>query len=804
MKCPRAILLILVCGRVLGGSVEYKVTDPSGMPIPAKLTFMTEGGGAAAGLLIATNIPFWASRGAVVYTLPGDTPIPVPGGKYRVYVSHGPEWTIAVIPLEVKAEGVTALAATLEHVVDTRGYLSGDMHLHTLTFSGHGDTNAEERIITLCAENVEWAVATDHNHQTDYRPYVKKVGAERWIKTTVGNEVSTTLIGHFNAYPLDPTADPVNATVSDPRELFRRLRGEGAEIIQINHPRWTGARGAYFRDVDLSPHTGSAANRLFSYDFDALEVLNDNPLSGWIYRPTVGAGDDPAFEWSVREDWYNLLNRGFTFTAVGNSDSHHVDKVIGGYPRNFIKCSSDDPAAAEEKELLSSVKAGTVSVSTGIFVEASLGKSLPGSTVRMEGGEVALQIRVQAAPWIRVDRLVVVANGEEVSSMALSAPPGHRALVYEGTYRDRPLRDTWYVVYAIGDEAPVPVVHQETFPLGFTNAFRVDADGDGKFTTLRQYARLVVEEAIRSGAGAPALHKETPSFRRQAIGALEELASRELSAGGHGSTSGSVEAVVSILTELVHDPQRSVRRGAAAALASRPERSALLALLDARDAAVDPEERIPLDFELVRAGYLEALDEIARAYPKEGGIRRFTIRRALLDLARKVDLRDWEVAGPYPAKSWEEGLSKAFPPEILAANGGGSTAVASGEKGGAAWRPSTPDKKSYLNLRDTMDPREYVVAYAKIRLEARAELRSYLLCGSEDALAIFLNGREVFRQRPQKDGEAAGAMVPVSFLRGENEVLVKCAVEKGTWGFYLQALEPIRQLSPGGGPGEEE
>src|SRR5881396_3566849 len=123
------ILAILLSGPLFAGSVRYKITDPSGTPIPAKLTFMTEGGKVPAGLLIATNIPFWAARGAVAYTLPGESPIPVSDGKYRVYVSHGPEWSLAIVDLEVRPEGVTPLSAALEHVVDTKGYLSGDMHL---------------------------------------------------------------------------------------------------------------------------------------------------------------------------------------------------------------------------------------------------------------------------------------------------------------------------------------------------------------------------------------------------------------------------------------------------------------------------------------------------------------------------------------------------------------------------------------------------------------------------------------------------------------------------------------------------
>jgi hypothetical protein len=160
--------------------------------------------------------------------------VPVPPGKYVVHVSHGFEWTTAVCAIEVPKEGSALLEATLERVVDTRGYISADLHLHTLTFSGHGDANVDERMITLCAENVEWAVATDHNHVTDYVPYVERLGAQKWIACTPGNEVTTTWIGHFNAFPFDParTGDRLEnhgSARAVPGDALRRRSGDPGE-----------------------------------------------------------------------------------------------------------------------------------------------------------------------------------------------------------------------------------------------------------------------------------------------------------------------------------------------------------------------------------------------------------------------------------------------------------------------------------------------------------------------------------------------------------------------------------------------
>ena len=111
-----------------------------------------------------------------------------------------------------------------------------------------------ERIISLIGENVEFAVATDHNHNTDYQPTINGLDANEHITAVVGNEVSSPY-GHLNAFPLDADAKVVNQKLEAP-ELFALIRAEKNDagvvpIIQINHPRWGNID--YFGTRGLDP-----------------------------------------------------------------------------------------------------------------------------------------------------------------------------------------------------------------------------------------------------------------------------------------------------------------------------------------------------------------------------------------------------------------------------------------------------------------------------------------------------------------------------------------------------------------------
>ena len=115
--------------------------------------------------------------------------------KQRVVVPAGPAGSQRIEPIGL----------TMQREVATPGFVACDTHIHTLTFSGHGDSSLEERMITLAAEGVELPIATDHNHTTNDRPAKQMLGLARYFTAVSGNEV-TTKVGHFNAFPLDPEA----------------------------------------------------------------------------------------------------------------------------------------------------------------------------------------------------------------------------------------------------------------------------------------------------------------------------------------------------------------------------------------------------------------------------------------------------------------------------------------------------------------------------------------------------------------------------------------------------------------------
>ena len=95
-----------------------------------------------------------------------------------LHAGRGFEWGVAKHKLSLQADERRELTLSLKREVDTRGWIAADSHIHTLTHSGHGDARIEERMITIAGEGIELAVATDHNHHTDYAPTAASVGDE--------------------------------------------------------------------------------------------------------------------------------------------------------------------------------------------------------------------------------------------------------------------------------------------------------------------------------------------------------------------------------------------------------------------------------------------------------------------------------------------------------------------------------------------------------------------------------------------------------------------------------------------------
>ena len=482
----------------LHGVLIFNIVDLKGDHVPARLTFL-DTTGANRDLFPNTDADptKLAVRKHAVYTLEGQGSITVPVGSWDVMASHGIEWSIDTTHLDVVEGGNYEWTATLAHEVDTTDWISGDFHLHTLTYSGHGDANMNERIISLVGEGVEFAVATDHNHNTDYQPTIDHLDANGHITAIVGNEVSTRY-GHMNAFPFDSNATVVDES-KQANELFAQIHAEQnsygvVPIIQINHPRWEHID--YFGKRGLDPVTGESDDERWSWDFDSIEVLNEN--EGWGFHDAETTDlNVRRSKHSVLRDWYNMLNAGRTIAAVGNSDSHTVIANIAGIPRNYIYTGNDDASNIDPAVVVNAIREGRMSTTTGPFLRMTANGHPMGSTISISEPIVDIHLDVQAASWIDLDTVRIIQNGDEVA--LIQSEFGRVGVThFRPRIRIASPRDCWIVAIASGDEDMSPYLLDKSrpiYPLAIANPIYIDADGDGLWTPPILWARNAVEQA---------------------------------------------------------------------------------------------------------------------------------------------------------------------------------------------------------------------------------------------------------------------------------------------------------------------
>jgi len=422
------------------GRVEVSVVELGSLaPLPARLTLVTPDGRALE--LYYAERPLAAVRPGIAYVGDGKALLEVPAGRCEVWASRGMEWSAAHETIEVVEGETRFVKLALAREVDTTGWVAADTHIHTLTHSGHGDASVEERLVTLAGEGVELAIATDHNHQTDYRPLQRQLALSPYFTPVVGNEV-TTDNGHMNAFPLDPAQPLPPHEETDWKKLVAGIRARGARVVILNHPRWPEDGKDPLTQFGFDETSGkNAAGQEFT--FDCIEVVNsDAPTS----PPRM-----------VLPAWYALLEAGQRFTAIGSSDSHAVG-VIVGQGRTYVPSASDDPARIDVDAACRAFLEGRVSVSLGMFATITIEGQGMGEHVQARDGKVEAVVTVRNPSWVTPRTLELVVNGKVARTVRLDdAEPGDRAT--EKVRRvtlELARAGSWIVAVAEGDKVTAP------------------------------------------------------------------------------------------------------------------------------------------------------------------------------------------------------------------------------------------------------------------------------------------------------------------------------------------------------------
>ncbi|CAN92601.1 hypothetical protein predicted by Glimmer/Critica [Sorangium cellulosum So ce56] len=278
--------------------VRYRVADEAGQRVPAKLAFasLDEAGRRLPGdgrrRVYLGDGRLGNGNRAVEITATGEGEVEIEPGRYQITVSRGIEYGIYVERDVTLAPGRTfQLDATLVREVDTSGWMSADMHLHSEPSFDSGMALAR-RVATAAAEGVELAVSTDHDVETDYQPTARALGLAPHLATAIGAEITTLEQGHFIGFPLgydeldvpghgahDWTCEPGGAILD-----AIRASGDGtvAPLTIVAHPR-DGFFG-YIDQLGVDTYTmgrtptfleeNNPVFRTASCAFDAMEVIN--------------------------------------------------------------------------------------------------------------------------------------------------------------------------------------------------------------------------------------------------------------------------------------------------------------------------------------------------------------------------------------------------------------------------------------------------------------------------------------------------------------------------------------------------
>ncbi len=466
--------------------VEFDIRDQDGNPSPCKVQFIGRNGTSTPDL----GSPYRAHGCDHQYhSHNGRFTQQLPPGNYLVRITRGPEFDLLEKTVDVRPGQSVKVSGTLQRTVDTRGWISTDYHSHS-TPSGDNYCNTDDRIINLVAEHLEFAPATEHNRIYDWQPHIDRLGLTQHIKTIVGLE-HTGSGQHFNAFPLrsfpylqDGGTPPWQY---DPRLnaiVLRNAFGGGADRwVQINHP----GVGIVFNDrnQDQVADGGFAGfeHLIDAGEFWSDQILNPDPVVIDKRGERTRIGENRIF------GWLQLLNQGRTIWCVAVSDAHGVFSSPAGDWRTYVPSSSDRPDRIDHREIIRNSKAGRMMISNGPFLQVETADGMPiGSRVVSEGF-IDLQVKVQTANWLEIDRVQVLVNGRQHPdyNYTRSEDPSKfkgRPLVFEETIRVNLQEDAHLIVVATGEESDLSKGWGRGGPAGmhpvaYTNPIFVDVDGQG-------------------------------------------------------------------------------------------------------------------------------------------------------------------------------------------------------------------------------------------------------------------------------------------------------------------------------------
>ena len=470
--------------------VAVEVTEAENSQlIPARIT-ITNGMGILQSVTGSSDDPM-AIRPGCIYTGNGKASFGLPAGTYTLYASRGFEYGMDSTTLVIQAGDHLRHTFSIRREVSTTGWVSCDTHIHTFTWSRHGDASGADRVLTLAGEAIELPVITDHNIVVDLKPLATEQGVDRYFTLVTGNEV-TTRVGHFNVFPVKAHGAVINPQTANWKTLSESFADSAnSKVIILNHARDIHLG---FRPFDPHKHLSSAGMRLDGWKFpaNAMEVIN--------------SGSQQTDRMELTRDWFGMLNHGNFLTPAGASDSHDVFRYIVGQARTYIRCNDEDPANIDVQEAVKNFREGNVLVSFGLLTEIEINDAYGPGELVPASDQVKVAVKVSGPGWVRADRVTLYANGKKIREEKIQNPKA-AGIKWSGSWNlTMPSHDIFLVAVAEGPDTAVPFwpiakPYQHASPdwapgvIGLTGAVWLDADKNGIRNSAYDYARTLYTQA---------------------------------------------------------------------------------------------------------------------------------------------------------------------------------------------------------------------------------------------------------------------------------------------------------------------
>lgn len=477
------------------GTLKLKIRDQVGKPLPSKVEITG---------LDGTPTPDFGPETAefavknLRYTPNGSVEQSLAPGKYLIRTSHGPEYSSEEKEIEIKANETTSIAAILERMVNTTGWVSTDFHSHS-TPSGDNTSSQKGRVLNLVCENIEFAPCTEHNRIDTYQQHIEELKIQPFMSSVSGMELtgSPLPLNHQNVFPLHhhPHRQDGGGPVTDGsvETQIRRLAtwdDNSEKLIQQDHPDvgWL----FYDKNGDGKPDGGHADGTPF---IDAMEI---HPIPRALETGALDGVTEAKAKKNRVFKWLQLLNQGYRIPGVVNTDAHY-NFHGSGWIRNWVQCSTDDPAKIDHMEIVHASEEGRIVMSNGPFLkmEAANSKGIiadVGQDLESGGAPVVVNISVQCPNWHRVNKVFLLKNGRPSEELTFTKESNSELFKLIGE-EDRQKQtfnlnltlkleaDTHIVAVAGGVGNKIGPVSGPRFgndpPTALTNPIYIDVDGNG-------------------------------------------------------------------------------------------------------------------------------------------------------------------------------------------------------------------------------------------------------------------------------------------------------------------------------------